>query len=49
MADVDFGLSVQSWAQFEQLRAAFLASGHFEKDSKCHEAGAANNKLLKNR
>jgi predicted nucleotidyltransferase len=31
-ADVDFGISVQSWEQFEQLRAAFLASGQFEKD-----------------
>jgi len=31
-ADVDFGISVQSWDQFEQLRAAFLASGQFDKD-----------------
>lgn len=31
-ADVDFGISVQSWEQFEQLRVAFLASGQFEKD-----------------
>ena len=32
-ADVDFGISLQSWDQFEQLRAAFLDSGQFEKDS----------------
>lgn len=31
-ADVDFGISVQSWEQFEQLRSAFLDSGQFEKD-----------------
>lgn len=31
-ADVDFGISVKSWEQFDQLRAAFLASGLFEKD-----------------
>jgi len=30
--DVDFGVCVQSWEQFEHLRAAFLASGQFEKD-----------------
>ena len=31
-ADVDFGVSFQTWDQFEQLRAAFLASGRFEAD-----------------
>jgi predicted nucleotidyltransferase len=31
-ADVDFGIAVQSWEQFEQLRAAFLVSGLFDKD-----------------
>ncbi len=32
-ADVDFGISVSSWDQFQQLRRAFLDSGVFEKDS----------------
>jgi predicted nucleotidyltransferase len=31
-ADVDFGISVESWEHFEQLRATFLDSGQFEKD-----------------
>jgi len=31
-ADVDFGISLQTWEQFEQLRDAFLASGQFDKD-----------------
>ena len=31
-ADVDFGISVHSWEQFELLRTIFLASGQFEKD-----------------
>ena len=32
-ADVDFGISVANWEQFNQLRQAFLNSGVFEKDS----------------
>jgi predicted nucleotidyltransferase len=30
-ADIDFGIAVNSWARFRELRAALLASGHFRE------------------